>query len=274
MPATRGPAGRRSILQPSSVLRKCQVRSKAVKLTVATASRSDESESYRRSKGCDISREQRKGSIDMRLTLTTFVTLDGVMQAPGGPDEDPSGGFEHGGWLVPYADADMGQAVAGWFAEADAFLLGRRTYEIFAAAWPKVTDPDDPIASRLNALPKYVASRTLQDLSWNRSELIGGDVATAVAELKRRPGRELQVHGSGGLAQTLLEHGLVDEYRLLTYPVVLGKGKRLFGAGAKPTALGLVDRRTTSAGVAIDVYAGAGEPMLGSFELTPERSEA
>lgn len=127
----------------------------------------------------------------MRLTLTMFVTLDGVVQAPGAPDEDPSGGFEHGGWLVPYADDDMVEAMAGFFAEADAFLLGRRTYEIFAAAWPNVTDPDDPIASRLNSLPKYVASRTLDDVSWEGSTLLKGDLATEVAELKRKPGREL-----------------------------------------------------------------------------------
>lgn len=203
----------------------------------------------------------------MRLTLTTFVTLDGVVQAPGGPDEDPSGGFEYGGWLVPYADDDMAQAMAGFFAEADAFLLGRRTYEIFAAWWPKVTDPDDPIAGPLNNLPKYVASRTLQDVSWERSTLLKGDVATEVAELKRRPGRELQVHGSGGLAQTLMQHDLVDEYRLLTYPVVLGEGKRLFGDGAKPAALSHVDHKTTSTGVSIDVYAPAGEPTFGSFDL-------
>jgi dihydrofolate reductase len=203
----------------------------------------------------------------MRLTLTMFVTLDGVVQAPGGPEEDPSGGFDHGGWLVPYADDDMAEAMAGFFDEAGAFLLGRRTYEIFGASWPKVTDPDDPIAGRLNRLPKYVASRTLEDVSWEGAELLEGDVATAVAELKRRPGRELQLHGSGALAQTLMQHGLIDEYRLLTYPVVLGKGKRLFAEGAKPVALNWTDHKRTSTGVSIDVYTPAGEPTYGSFEL-------
>lgn len=206
----------------------------------------------------------------MRLTLHTFLTLDGVMQAPGGPTEDPSGGFEHGGWLVPYADEDMGNAMAGWFENADAFLLGRRTYEIFAASWPTVTNPDDPIASKLNALPKHVASRTLDDVSWNGARLIEGDVAEQVAALKREPGRELQVHGSGNLGQTLIQNDLVDEYRLLVYPVLLGEGRRLFADGTVPAALRLVDSRTTSAGVTLSTYESAGKPSYGSFELTPE----
>ena len=203
----------------------------------------------------------------MRLTLTMFKTLDGVVQAPGAPDEDRSGGFEHGGWSVPYVDDDFLQTMTGIFDEVDAFLLGRRTYEIFAAYWPKVTDPDDPIAGRLNNLPKYVASRTLDDVSWQGSQLLKGDVAAEVAELKRQPGRELQVHGSGNLAQTLMQHDLIDEYRLLTHPVVLGKGKRLFADGAKPAALNLVEHKRTSTSVSIDVYTPAGEPTYGAFEL-------
>jgi dihydrofolate reductase len=203
----------------------------------------------------------------MRLTLTTFISLDGVVQAPGGPDEDRDGGFELGGWTVPYWNDELGAAVDRWFGQVDAFLLGRRTYEIFAAAWPKVTDADDPVANSLNTLPKHVASRTLSSVDWNGAELIAGDVVEAVEELKRKPGRELQVHGSGGLAQTLIEHGLVDEYRLLTYPVVLGRGKRLFGASARPTALRRLEHRDTSTGVTIDVYEAAGEPQVGSFEI-------
>jgi dihydrofolate reductase len=203
----------------------------------------------------------------MRLTVTTFVSLDGVMQAPGGPEEDRSGGFQQGGWLVPYADDDMGQAMSGFFEEADAFLLGRRTYEIFAGFWPKVTDPNDPIASKLNNLPKYVPTRTLEQASWSDTTLLKGDLAEEVAALKAHSGRELQVHGSGTLAQALMQHGLVDEYRLLTYPVILGAGRRLFADGAKPAALRFVHHRTTSAGVSIDVYQPVGEPTYGSFGL-------
>jgi dihydrofolate reductase len=203
----------------------------------------------------------------MRLTLTTFISLDGVVQGPGGPDEDRDGGFDLGGWTVPYWNDDIAAMVDRWFGQVDAFLLGRKTYEIFAASWPKVTDADDPVANSLNTLPKYVASRTLSEVAWNGAELLRGDVAQAVAELKRKPGRELQLHGSGGLAQTLIEHGLVDEYRLLTYPVVLGEGKRLFGTGARPAALKRLEHHDTSSGVSIDVYEAAGEPTFGSFEI-------
>jgi dihydrofolate reductase len=199
----------------------------------------------------------------MRLTVHTFVTLDGVMQAPGGPDEDRSDGFDLGGWLVPFADQDMGEAMDGFFGEVDAFLLGRRTYEIFAAYWPKQTDADDPIATKLNSLPKHVASRTLSEVSWEGSTLIEGDLAEAVTELKQQPGRELQVHGSGRLAATLQRHGLVDEYRLLTYPVVLGKGRRLFPEGSKPTSMRLLDTKTTSTGVTISRFEPTGDPEYG-----------
>jgi dihydrofolate reductase len=202
-----------------------------------------------------------------KLTLTTFLTLDGVIQAPGAPTEDPSGNFEHGGWLVPYADADMGRIVTDAFAAADAFLLGRKTYQIFAAHWPSVTDPADPVATALNRLPKYVASRTLAKAEWHNSTVIRGDIAREVAELKRKHPREIQVHGSGDLAQTLLTNDLVDEFRLWLYPVVLGSGKRLFGSGAVPAALELVTTNTTSTGVVVSTYRRAGKPAYGSFAL-------
>jgi dihydrofolate reductase len=203
----------------------------------------------------------------MRLTLHTFLTLDGVMQAPGGPDEDPDGHFEHGGWSFPYGDQDFGAAMADWFARADAFLLGRKTYEIFRGHWPRVTDADDPIASKLNALPKYVASTTLDSVDWHNSVLLGGDVAVEIAKLKERPGNELQVHGSGGLAQTLIDRDLVDEYRLLFFPVHLGSGKKLFRDGAKAAALRLTRSATTSTGVIIATYEPAGPARYGSYAL-------
>lgn len=208
----------------------------------------------------------------MKLTVTTFQTLDGVMQAPGGPEEDPSSGFEHGGWVFPHVDEEFGAFMDETFRPAEAFLLGRFTYETFAGHWPKVDEPDDPVATKLNALPKYVASRTLrqEDLTWNGSTLLGDDVPAAVAELKARPGGELQVHGSAGLIQTLLRHELIDELRLLTFPVVLGQGKRLFADGAVPAALRLTQTRITSAGVVIGVYAFAGRPSYGSFALEDE----
>jgi dihydrofolate reductase len=200
------------------------------------------------------------------LTLTTFLTLDGVMQAPGGPEEDTSGGFPHGGWLVPHFDDDMGKTMDEVFQKADAFLLGRTTYDIFAAYWPRITAPDDLIAFKLNTLPKHVASRTRTKFSWNETSLVR-DVAKEVVELKKRYPREVQVHGSCGLAQTLIENGLVDEYRLLTFPVVLGMGKRLFGAGAMPAMLSLVRSSTTSTGVIVSVYRRAGNLKTGSFAL-------
>lgn len=209
----------------------------------------------------------------MKLVVGTFVTLDGVMQAPGGPDEDRSGGFEYGGWLAPYFDAGMNELVATWSEAADALLLGRRTYEIFAAHWPHVGD-EDPIAAKLNRVRKYVASRTLDALGWNNSVLLAGDVAAEVARLKRGPGGELQVIGSGELIQTLLRHDLVDEFRLWVFPLVLGRGKRLFGDGAMPGALSLTDTITTGTGVAIHLYRRAGAPDCGSFALErPSREE-
>ncbi|MGI5526549.1 dihydrofolate reductase family protein [Streptomyces syringium] len=205
-----------------------------------------------------------------KVSLTAFLSLDGVVQAPGGPNEDTSGGFDCGGWVVPYVDEDMMRIVGERFRAAEGFLLGRRTYEIFAAHWPRVTDPDDPVASRLNSLPKYVASTTLDRVEWHNSTLIDGDVAEAVAELKRRGEGELQIHGSGRFAQYLMAHDLIDEFRLWVYPVVLGKGKRLFAEGAVPTALRLTDSRTTGAGVALQTYEPAGRPTFGSFELGAE----
>ncbi|TVT76240.1 MAG: dihydrofolate reductase [Denitromonas halophila] len=200
------------------------------------------------------------------LTLTTFLSLDGVMQAPGGPAEDTRGNFTHGGWLVPHADADMGATMVDIFARADAFLLGRKTYDIFAAHWPRVTDRDDPVASKLNTLPKFVASRAYRQFDWHNSTAVA-DVVQTVADLKQRLAGEVQVHGSGDLAQTLIAHDLIDEYRLLVFPVLLGAGKRLFGAGTAPATLRLVRSHTTGKGTVISVYRRAGTLETGSFAL-------
>lgn len=201
------------------------------------------------------------------LTIATFMTLDGVMQAPGGPDEDRDGGFEHGGWSYPYFGEQKGGAVADAFGRADCFLLGRRTYEIFAASWPNFPDPDDPVASRLNTLPKYVVSTTLADTDWAPTTIIRGDVAAEVAKLKDRYEGEIQVHGSAGLAQTLHACGLVDEYRVFIEPVVLGTGKRLFEPGSTPTALELVETRPLDTGTVLAIYRPAGEPTYGEFPM-------
>lgn len=201
-----------------------------------------------------------------KLTMTAFVTLDGVMQAPGGREEDVSGGFTHGGWVVPFFDEKFGAFMTGVFQRPQAFLLGRGTWQIFAGWWPKVTDPGDVVAAALNGLPKYVASRTLAKAEWSGSTIIR-DVPGEVARLKEGPGTgELQVHGSPGLAQTLLQHELIDELHLLTFPVLLGTGKRLFGSGAVPTAFELIATQATSTGVVISSYRRSGKPGYGQVE--------
>jgi dihydrofolate reductase len=201
----------------------------------------------------------------MRLTLHTFLTIDGVMQAPGGPEEDPSSGFTHGGWAFPFDDEDFGAAIAGWFDGAGAFLLGRHTYEIFSGYWPKITDPANPVAAKLNALPKYVASATLTSADWAGTTVLRGDVLTEVTKLKEQPGGELQVHGSGALAHALIDADLIDEYRLLFFPVHLGSGKKLFRDGAKAASLRLLTSSVTSTGVVIATYEPAGPVQYGSY---------
>lgn len=201
----------------------------------------------------------------MKLIVTAFVTLDGVMQGPGNVDEDPSGGFKHGGWVVPFADPDMGAIVGAWFERADEFLLGRGTYEIFAAYWSQVTDASDTVARQLNTLPKHVVSRTLDSTDWQHSSVIDGDVVKAVGKLKARPGGELQVHGSAHLVQTLIEHELVDEFRLLIFPVTVGDGKRLFGTGTLPSKFETIECTTTSTGVVALTLRPAGMLKTGEF---------
>ncbi|MEV6527319.1 dihydrofolate reductase family protein [Longispora sp. NPDC051575] len=209
----------------------------------------------------------------MKLTATTFVSLDGVLQGPGGPTEDPTGGFDLGGWLIPYADQGFGRIVVEWFADADAFLLGRKSYQLLSSHWPNVTDPHDPIAAKLNTLPKYVPSSTLTTLGWANSHLLTGDLVEEVTKLKAQPGQALQVHGSGRLLGTLLATGLVDELRLLTFPVVLGKGQRLFEAGTAPAAWQLTDVQSTAAGVIAHTYTHAGKPALGNIVIGADGQE-
>ena len=203
----------------------------------------------------------------MQLTSTMFLSVDGVYQGPGGPSEDPSGGFDRGGWLVPHFDEATGEYMNSVFENVDAFLLGRRTYDIFAASWPKATDPDDPVASKLNTLPKYVASTSLKNPEWANTTVIEGDVADAVRELKQRDGGELQVHGSGQLVRFLLEHDLLDRLNLLVFPVIVGAGRRLFPESGIGTGLALDESRTTPSGVTISVYRPTGRPEFGSLEV-------
>jgi dihydrofolate reductase len=199
-----------------------------------------------------------------KLTLTSFLTMDGVMQAPGGPNEDSSNGFQHGGWLVPLFDADMGAIMLDILSRANAFLLGRGTYDIYSAHWPKVTDPSDLVAARLNTQPKYVASTTRSDFAWdNTSHIV--NVLTELESIQSRYDGELQVLGSHGLAQTLIEHSLIEEYRLFVCPVALGSGKRLFEALPLPAGFTLVGARSLHNGVIYNVYRPGVGFKTGSF---------
>jgi dihydrofolate reductase len=220
-----------------------------------------------------------------KLVVNAFVTLDGVMQAPGGPEEDPTGFFTEGGWSVGYWDDVMYKKMGESMQSPFDLLLGRKTYEIFAAHWPYASSEerdarggtpsgvDDPAAAALNSARKYVASRTLDEVRWNNSVLLEGDVAKAVAALKHDDGPEIQVHGSANLIQTLLRHELIDEIRMWIFPVVVGSGKRLFDGGTVPGGMRLVDLTTSGTGVLIAIYEPAGEIAKGSFEFeepTPE----
>ena len=198
-----------------------------------------------------------------KLTVNTFLTLDGVMQAPGGPEEDSEGNFALGGWSVNYWDDKMGKVMDEWMSPPFDLLLGRKTYEIFAAFWPQATEEQG--AKPLNDATKYVASRTLSSPEWSPSVLIEGEVAEGVAALKKEDGPELQVHGSGNLIQTLMRHELIDEFRLWIFPLVVGSGKRLFSDGTIPAGLKLVDSTVSSTGVMIGTYVPAGEVVTGSF---------
>jgi dihydrofolate reductase len=196
----------------------------------------------------------------MKLTTITHVSVDGVMQGLGGPDEDRRGGFERGGWALPLFVGEAATFLDQVFQRADAFLFGRRTYELFAGYWGVRDDLENPIVGALNTRPKYVASDTLTDAPWAGTTILSGDVAAAIRDLKARPGGELQVHGSGALVRWLLAHDLVDEMILIVAPVVVGQGMRLFPADGPDMALDLVDSRTDAKGVTIQVYRPAGRP--------------
>src|SRR5918999_3910407 len=203
----------------------------------------------------------------MKLTTITHVSVDGVMQGLGAPDEDRRGGFERGGWALPLFDSEAETFLADVYQRAEAFLFGRRTYEIFAGYWGVRAD-SGPIAAALNTRPKYVASTTLTEPQWADTTVLSGDVAAAIGELKAKPAGELQVHGSGALVRWLFDNDLIDEITLLTYPVVIGQGTRLFPETGPDTALDLVDSRATTNGVTIQVYLPTGRPQYAT--ATPD----
>ena len=209
-----------------------------------------------------------------KLIASTFVSLDGILQAPGGPTEDPSGGFAFGGWTFPHWDESGADDMSGFDGKNRELVLGRRTYEIFEAYWP-YQPADDPFARTLNRARKHVASRTLDRVDWENSRLLGPDVPAAIAALKQQHGDDLQIIGSGGLIQSLQAAGLIDEYDVWTFPVVLGRGKRLFEASARPMALKLVKTRTSGTGVVKSTYVPvAGDVPVGTFaQIAPSEKE-
>lgn len=204
-----------------------------------------------------------------KLVIRAFVTLDGVMQAPGGPDEDRSGGFAHGGWLWPFAHEEMEQATTEFLQNADVLLLGRKTYEIFASYWPNMED-DTAIGARLNAMPKLVASRTLEQTTWRNTTIIDGPVAKAIRALKREGGGPIVTQGSADLIQTLLREDLVDEFVVLTFPVTVGAGKRLFGEGTRAKAMRLVSTQSFPTGVVLHRYVADRALEPGSMNVEGE----
>jgi dihydrofolate reductase len=198
-----------------------------------------------------------------KIIVLSFITLDGVMQAPGGPEEDTSGNFRHGGWSAGYWDDFMGKVMTEQMENPYDLLLGRKTYEIFAAYWPNAKDA--PGADGLNKAKKYVVSTTLRKLDWNNSVLVTGNIPEEIKKLKERNGPELQVHGSSNLIQTLLKHDLVDEFRLKIFPVSIGDGKRLFGEGTIPASFKLLESKTSTTGVIIATYGRNGDIKTGSM---------
>ncbi len=206
-----------------------------------------------------------------KVTAATFISLDGIMQAPGGPQEDPTGGFEHGGWVFPHADETTGKVLFETFEKPFDLLLGRKTYDIFAAHWPHVGN-DDPVATKFNSVTKYVATRGSGALNWNNSRSLGSDVVAAIKELKAGEGPDLLIQGSGNLIQTLLRNELIDEFKLMIFPLVLGGGKKLFADGAIPAAMKLVHTQSSPTGVIFATYQPDGPVKTGSFAL-PDPSE-
>ena len=198
-----------------------------------------------------------------KIIVNAFLTLDGVVQAPGAPDEDREGGFQHGVWQAPYGDEVVGQLIVDGIKDADAFLLGRKTYDIFSSYWPKITDPANPIATALNSRPKYVLSRSLERVTWNNSSLIRGDAVAEIRKLRQQPGKTIHTWGSADALQTLLKNDLIDEYRLFIYPLVLGSGKRLFSSGTVPAALKQVEAVTIGKGPTYYRLERGGKPEYG-----------